>query len=167
MIARRDIVRQRHLAPLVMADEYIAAPAIRSCDAAATARVIRPRSVASSRMVRPGSSRCIVHRTDEAGQASVELVAFLPLVLLIALAIFSFAAAQAAREEAGAAAEAGALALLQGRNAREAAQAALSPASRTQARINVSGASVRVHLRAHLPLLANRLAATEEAHAGP
>ena len=42
----------------------------------------------------------------DAGQASVELVAFLPLVLLIALVVFSFAAAQAAREEAGAAAEA-------------------------------------------------------------
>ena len=104
---------------------------------------------------------------SEAGQASVELVAFLPLVLLIALAVFCFAAAQAAREEAGAAAEAAALALLQGRDAREAARAALPPASRPRARISVSGASVRVHVRPRLPLLADRLAATEEAHAGP
>jgi Flp pilus assembly protein TadG len=108
-----------------------------------------------------------VRRLPEAGQASVELVAFLPLVLLIALAVFSFAAAQAAREEAGAAAEAAALALLQGRDAREAARAALPVASRTRARIDISGASVRVHLRPRLPLLAERLAATEEAHAGP
>jgi putative Flp pilus-assembly TadE/G-like protein len=106
-------------------------------------------------------------RHHEAGQASVELVAFLPLLLLIALAVFSFAAAQAAREEAGAAAEAAALALLQGRDARDAAREALPPASRGRARIDIAGASVRVHLRARLPLLADRLAATEEAHAGP
>jgi Flp pilus assembly protein TadG len=105
--------------------------------------------------------------TRDAGQASVELVAFLPLLLLIALAIFSFAAAQAAREEAGAAAEAAALALLQGRDAREAARTALPPASRTRARIEISGTSVSVRLRPRLPLLANRLAATEEAHAAP
>ena len=104
---------------------------------------------------------------SEAGQASVELVAFLPLVLLIALAVFCFAAAQAAREEAGAAAEAAALALLQGHDAREAARAALPPASRARARISVTGESIRVHLRPRLPLLADRLAATEEAHAGP
>jgi hypothetical protein len=116
---------------------------------------------------RPAGHRVIAPLRSDLGQASVELVAFLPLVLLIALAIFSFAAAQAAREEAGAAAEAAALALLQGRDAREAARAALPPASRARARISVSGASVRVHLRPRLPLLANRLAATEEAHAGP
>jgi Flp pilus assembly protein TadG len=103
----------------------------------------------------------------DAGQASVELVAFLPLLLLVALAVFSFAAAQAAREEAGAAAEAAALALLQGRDARAAAQAALPPSSRARARIDISGASVRVHLRPRLPLLADRLTANEEAHAEP
>ncbi len=103
----------------------------------------------------------------QAGQASVELVAFLPFVLLLALAIFSFAAAQAAREEAGAAAEAAALALLQGRDAREAANAALPSASRPRARIDIAGDAVRIHIRPRLPLLADLLAADAESHAGP
>jgi hypothetical protein len=106
---------------------------------------------------------------SEAGQASVELVAFLPLVLLIALAGFALAAAQAADEEAGSAAEAGALALLQGRDAREAARAALPAGSRPRARIEIDGASVHVHVRPRLPIrsLADRLAGDEHAHAGP
>ena len=126
---------------------------------AAPARDARPRGRAVSATA--------ARRHPDAGQASIELVAFLPLLLLIALAVFSFATAQAAREEAGAAAEAAALALLQGRDAREAAQAALPPVSRGRARIEISGASVRVHLRPRLPLLADRLAANEEAHAEP
>ena len=133
--------------------------------------VRRGRGVVPGRAVRAGgraaSVRVVAPRGREAGQASVELVAFLPLLLLIALAVFSFAAAQAAREEAGAAAEAAALALLQGRDAREAARAALPEASRERARIDIAGASVRVRLGPRLPLLASRLAANEEAHAGP
>jgi Flp pilus assembly protein TadG len=134
--------------------------------AGARAPVAASRQFASARIVvarRRGAHR----RCSQSGQASVELVAFLPLLLLIALAVFSFAAAQAAREEAGAAAEAAALALLQGRDAREAARAALPKASRERARISITGESVRVRLRPRLPLLADRLAANEEAHAGP
>ena len=102
-----------------------------------------------------------------AGQASVELLAFLPLVLLVALAVFSFAAAHAAHEEAGAAAEAGALALLQGRDAREAARAALPDPSRAE--IDVAGTAVHVRVRPRLPIraLADRLTGDERAHAGP
>ena len=51
----------------------------------------------------------------EVGQASVELVALLPLAALIALAIGQLLAAGSARELAGNAAEAGAAALLAGR----------------------------------------------------
>ncbi|WP_051325079.1 pilus assembly protein TadG-related protein [Candidatus Solirubrobacter pratensis] len=103
------------------------------------------------------------------GQASIELIAFLPLVLLIALAVFSFAAAQAAHEEAGAAAEAGALAILQGREPRQAARDALPEGTRERARIEVDGPSVHVHVRPNLPIaaLADTLAADEHAHAGP
>jgi hypothetical protein len=120
--------------------------------AGARAPVAASRQFASARIVvarRRGAHR----RCSQSGQASVELVAFLPLLLLIALAVFSFAAAQAAREEAGAAAEA--------------ARAALPKASRERARISITGESVRVRLRPRLPLLADRLAANEEAHAGP
>ena len=58
-------------------------------------------------MSRPGLS-------SVSGQASVELVALVPLATLIALAIGQLLAAGAARELAGNAAEAGAAALLQG-----------------------------------------------------
>jgi hypothetical protein len=105
----------------------------------------------------------------DAGQASVELVAFLPLVLLIALTVFSFAAAQAADDEAGAAAEAGALAILQGRDPREAARNALPASSRGRAEIQIDGPSIHVRVRPSLPLrvLADRLTGDEHAHAGP
>ena len=103
------------------------------------------------------------------GQASIELIAFLPLVLLIGLTGFSFAAAQSARDEAGAAAEAGALAILQGREPREAARDALPEGTRERARIEVDGPSVHVHVRPNLPIaaLAGALAADEHAHARP
>jgi hypothetical protein len=104
---------------------------------------------------------------SQTGQASIELVAFLPLVLLIALAVYSFAAAHVADEEAGAAAEAAALAVLQGNDPRDAALAALAPGSRGRAEIDVTGASVRVRLRPRLPIraLADRLTADVHAHA--
>jgi hypothetical protein len=105
----------------------------------------------------------------DAGQASIELIAFLPLVLLIALTVFSFAAAQAAEDEAGAAAEAGALAVLQGRDPREAARDALPESARGRARIDIDGRSIHVRVRPSLPLraLADRLTGDEHAHAGP
>jgi hypothetical protein len=49
---------------------------------------------------------------DHNGQATVELVALLPLLLITALAAAALIAAQAAGEQAGQAAEAGAVALL-------------------------------------------------------
>jgi hypothetical protein len=105
-----------------------------------------------------------------AGQASVELVAFLPLALVVALAIFSVVAAQAADEQAGEAAEAGALALLQGDDPRAAATAALSKASRRRATVGLAGRQVHVHVRPRLPLpipgLAERLAGDAHANAG-
>ena len=48
------------------------------------------------------------------GQASVEVIGFLPLVLVVALAAFTVIASHTAHEQAGEAAEAGALVLLQG-----------------------------------------------------
>jgi hypothetical protein len=112
-----------------------------------------------------------VNPRAQAGQASVELVAFLPLVLAVALAVLSAIAAHAAGEEAGQAAEAGALALLQGRDPRAAARAALPAATRPRARISITGSQVHVHVRPALPLpipgLPDRLAADEHADAGP
>ena len=75
----------------------------------------------------------------EGGQASVELVALLPLAALIALAIGQLLAAGSARELAGNAAEAGAAALLQGADPTAAARAALPGWSRARTTVDVAG----------------------------
>ena len=106
------------------------------------------------------------------GQASVELVAFLPLVMLIALAAFSAVSAHAAHEQAGEAAEAAALALIQGgADPRAAANDALPKGAQKRATISVDGRRVRVRVRPRLALpvpgLADRLAGDVRANAGP
>jgi hypothetical protein len=106
--------------------------------------------------------------SDSRGQASIELVAFLPLVLVIALAVFSFLAAHAADEQAGAAAEAGALALLEGRDAETAVHDALPEGVRDRAHVDVDTTSVHVTVRPKLPiaLLADHLTADERSTTG-
>jgi hypothetical protein len=103
------------------------------------------------------------------GQATVELVALLPLAVLIALAIGQLLAAGAARELAGNAAVAGAVAMLQGADPAAAARDALPGWSRERAAVHVDGrhVEVRVRPRALIPGLADRLAATGAADAGP
>jgi hypothetical protein len=105
----------------------------------------------------------------EGGQASVELVALLPLAALVALAIGQLLAAGSARELAGNAAEAGAAALLQGTDPAAAARAALPGWSRERATVRVAGRRVEVHVRPRtvVPLLAERLEASATADAGP
>jgi len=103
------------------------------------------------------------------GQASVELLGILPLALLIALAIGQLLAAGSARELAGNAAEAGAAALLQGTDPREAARNALPGWSRDRAKVEITGHRVEIHLRPRtvIPIVANRLEAHASADAGP
>jgi hypothetical protein len=103
------------------------------------------------------------------GQATVELVGILPLAVLVALAVGQLLAAGAARELAGTAAEAGAAAILQGGDPRAAARDALPGWSDDRADVRVSGRVVRVRLRplAVVPGVADRLAATVVADAGP
>jgi hypothetical protein len=103
------------------------------------------------------------------GQATVELVAILPLALLIALTIAQLLAAGSARELAGNAAEAGAAALLQGTDPTQAARNALPGWSRDRATVRVTARRVNVHLRprAVIPLLAKRLEVHATADAGP
>jgi len=103
------------------------------------------------------------------GQATVELVGLLPLVVLVALAVGQLLAAGAARELAGNAAEAGAAAILQGTDPRQAARDALPGWSADRAAIRISGRQVHVRLRpvAVVPGVADRLAATAVADAGP
>jgi hypothetical protein len=106
-----------------------------------------------------------VSRDD--GQATVELVAFLPLLLVAALAGAAILAAHTAGEQAGQAAQAGAMALLQGGDPRAAARAALPDGA--GARIRVAGRRVTVRVRPDLPLAAleRPLTSTATADAGP
>jgi hypothetical protein len=103
------------------------------------------------------------------GQASVELVALLPLALLIALGIGQLLAVGAARELAGNGAEAGAAALLQGTDPEAAARHALPGWSHDRAAIRVAGRRVEVRLkpRTIVPVLADHLEAAVAADAGP
>jgi hypothetical protein len=102
------------------------------------------------------------------GQATVELVALLPLLLVTALAAAAVIAAHAAGEQAGQAAEAGAVALLRGDDARAAALRALPEPARRRAAIAVRARRVTVALRPRLPIhaLERRLIARVTADAG-
>jgi hypothetical protein len=103
------------------------------------------------------------------GQATVELVGILPLAVLVALVVGQLLAAGAARELAGNAAEAGALAMLQGGDPRAAAHESLPGWSDDRVSVQVSGRVVRVRLRPVpvIPGVADRLTATVVADAGP
>ena len=106
---------------------------------------------------------------DHDGQATIELLALLPLLVVAALAGAAIVAYAAAEEHAGEAADAGALALLQDEDATAAARAALPDAQRAAATIHVAGSQVDVALppprllRSLLP----HLTATASADAGP
>jgi hypothetical protein len=102
------------------------------------------------------------------GQASVELVALLPAIVIVVAAVVQVLAAGTARERAAAAAEAGAVALLQDADPRAAVEDALGGAVE-RADFEIEGRRVRVTVRprslAHP--LGELLAATSMADAGP
>lgn len=106
---------------------------------------------------------------EERGQASVELVAALPALLLAAIVALQLLAAGYAMTLADGAAEAGALALASGGSAPEAARAALPGWAEDSVGVNVSGGTVTVRLLPPSPLssLANLLAVTSSASVRP
>jgi hypothetical protein len=83
----------------------------------------------------------------ERGQASLELLGLLPLLVAVALAAAQLLAVGYSSVLAGNAAEAGALALAGGGDPRAGAREALPGWSRAHARVSVSGGEVRVQLR--------------------
>jgi hypothetical protein len=105
----------------------------------------------------------------EHGQSSVELIALLPLTLVLGLAILALLSARSAAGEAAAAAQAGAMAALQDADPTAAARAALPGEARKRATIRVYGRRISVTVRpAHEPgILAGALTATASADAGP
>jgi len=83
----------------------------------------------------------------ERGQATIELLATAPLVLLVGLVVAQVMAVGYSSVLAGNAAEAGALALAGGGDARAAARASLPGWSRAHGRVAVKGGEVTVRLR--------------------
>ncbi|HEV7807908.1 MAG TPA: hypothetical protein VGO80_18965 [Solirubrobacteraceae bacterium] len=105
----------------------------------------------------------------EAGQASVELVALAPLLMAVVLAAAQLLAAGAARELAGHAAEAAAVAILQGADPATAARDAVPGWSRGRMSVHVAGRRVSVRMRppSPIPALAGLLETASTADAGP
>ncbi len=94
---------------------------------------------------------------EERGQATVELVAALPALLLAGCVAFQLLAAGYALTLADGAAEAGALALASGRPAAESARKALPGWAAEDAEVRVAGGRVTVRLRP--PSLSGAIAA--------
>lgn len=104
----------------------------------------------------------------EHGQATVEALGAVPAVLLIGLVAMQLLAVGYAAVLAGTAAEAGALALATGGDARVGVRDSLPGWSRAGARISVSRGTVRVRLRPPSPIesVARRLAVGASASVG-
>jgi hypothetical protein len=111
----------------------------------------------------------IERRGSAGGQASIELLATVPLLLLVALAAAQLLAAGLCREYATQSARAGAVALLQGRDPRAAARDAVPGWSSRAVTVQVGGRRVTVRMRPRgaLPGLGRLLAAESSADAGP
>jgi hypothetical protein len=103
----------------------------------------------------------------ESGQATVELVAAVPALLLAALISLQLLAAGYALTLADGAAEAGALALAEGASAPEAARDALPGWADDHVSVSVEGEEVSVRLRPPSPFgsIADHLAVTSTASA--
>jgi hypothetical protein len=107
---------------------------------------------------------------DETGQATVETVAAVPLLLLVGAVVLQLLATGYALGTADGAAEAGALALAAGRPAAVAAREALPTWARVDAEISVRGGEVSVRLPppSLLPVVADALVVSSSAFArGP
>ena len=105
----------------------------------------------------------------ERGQATVELIAALPALLLAGLVALQLLAAGYALTLADGAAEAGALALASGGSAADAAKEALPGWAEDDVSISVEGGEVSVRLRppSPIPALAKRLTISSSATARP
>jgi hypothetical protein len=105
----------------------------------------------------------------ERGQATVELVAALPALMLAALVALQLLAAGYALTLADGAAETGALALASGGSAAEAARESLPGWAEDDVSVSVEGGKVSVHLQppSLFSAVARRLTVTSSAAARP
>jgi hypothetical protein len=106
--------------------------------------------------------------TGQTGQATVELVAMIPLLFVVVLAAAQLMMAGAAGQYAGHAAEAAAVAVLEGGDPVAAARASVPDWSRADVDVSVHGERVRVAVRPRplVPPLAKLLTTHAEARAG-
>ena len=109
--------------------------------------------------MRPAAEPASTALRTERGQATVELVAGLPAVLLAAFLCLQILAAGFALTLADGAAQAGAMALASGRAAQPAVRSALPGWARERATVGVDGGRVTVRVRPPGPLavVADRL----------
>jgi hypothetical protein len=107
-------------------------------------------------------------RSAECGQATIELVGFLPLAITLAFGAFTLISAYSARGTASSSAQAGAMALLQNQDPSEAAQNALPEGLKGKAKVIVAGRKVTVSVvpRGPIQTLNKQLVAKSSADAG-
>jgi hypothetical protein len=105
----------------------------------------------------------------ERGQAQIELIAGIPLLLLAALVALQLLAVGYSQSLADGAAEAGAIAAADGRDALEAAEAGMPGWARGRIDVDVDDGRVEVALDppALLPGLAGHLGVSSDAYARP
>ncbi len=103
------------------------------------------------------------------GQSTVEVVGMLPVLAIVAFAALQILAAGLAAELADHAAEAGAVAILEGTDPHDAAKHAIPGWSGAHVDVAVHGKTVRVRVRppAVVHSVGNLLASTAEAKAAP
>jgi hypothetical protein len=113
--------------------------------------------------------RFSTRRRAEAGQASIELLGVLPLMVVLILTAAEVLAAGGARSAASGGAEAGAMAILQGGDPAAAARAAAPGWAHARLDVHISGRRVTVRATppALLPWLPQLLSSTAAASAGP
>lgn len=114
---------------------------------------------------RPRGGGC---RAD-AGQSTLETLTVLPLMMAVALAVGHVLAAGLAHELAGHAAQAGAIAMIRGGDAKASVVASLPEWAEERVAVRVVDRRVRVRLEppAIIPGAADLLASTSTADAGP
>ncbi len=102
------------------------------------------------------------------GQAAIEVVALLPLLLAAGLVVMQLLIAGATAEYAGQAAEAGAVALLQDHDPSAAARSSIPSWTGRDVHVRIHGRKVTVRLRPRslLPAVGDLLATTADANAG-
>jgi hypothetical protein len=93
------------------------------------------------------------HLRSTKGQAAIEVVAFLPLLVAVAVAILAVLSAGAAQEAADAAAHSAAVAMAEGRDPKPAVRDALHDFPRSAAHVRLSPERVIVTVTQRMPVV--------------